>query len=134
MVGTRFTIGAGSQHPQAKPHHQLAEARDLTQQTVVTNEAEGQVSGALSGGLLQAPHRGLRFTQAGTDQRRVIRRDIPALGELIQLGDDIPGIVAAPQGKPREVRLSTESAEAVRPVDGAQALLARAEWPGQGAR
>lgn len=41
---------------------------------------------------------------------------------------------AKPAGNPREVRPSTESAGALRPVDGAHALLARAEGPGVGSR
>ena len=41
---------------------------------------------------------------------------------------------AKPAGKPGEVGPSTQSAGALRPVDGAHALLARAEGPGVGSR
>jgi hypothetical protein len=41
---------------------------------------------------------------------------------------------AKPAGNPREVRPSTESAGALRPVDGAHAFLARAEGPGVASR
>ena len=41
---------------------------------------------------------------------------------------------AKPAGDPREVRPSTEPAGALRPVDGAHALLAHAEGPGVSSR
>lgn len=41
---------------------------------------------------------------------------------------------AKPAGKPHEVKPSTELAGALRPVDGAHALLGRAEGPGVGSR